>query len=189
MARPLSDEKRKAILDAAADVVALHGVSAPTAKIAQRAGVAEGTLFTYFANKDALLNELYLVIKTDLHAATMSGYPSRQSLIDRTRHVWDRYVGWGVRNHLKYKALRQLSVSDRITAEIRQIVGDSFGVFRELMIQCARVGPLKDQPSAFAPAVMGAIAETTMDFIAADPAKAKELTEAGFQAFWRAVAG
>ena len=34
MARPLSDDKRTAILEAAAEVVALLGVSAPTAKIA-----------------------------------------------------------------------------------------------------------------------------------------------------------
>ncbi len=59
MACPLSDDKRTAILEAATELVALLGVSAPTAKIAKCAGVAEGTLFTYFANKDELLNQLY----------------------------------------------------------------------------------------------------------------------------------
>jgi hypothetical protein len=63
MARPLSEEKRTAILEATAEVVAMLGVSAPTAKIAKEAGVAEGTLFTYFANKDELLNGLYLELK------------------------------------------------------------------------------------------------------------------------------
>jgi hypothetical protein len=33
MARPLSEDKRTAILEAATEVVAMHGVSAPTAKI------------------------------------------------------------------------------------------------------------------------------------------------------------
>jgi AcrR family transcriptional regulator len=55
MARPLSEDKRTAILEAATEVVATLGLSAPTAKIAKGAGVAEGTLFTYFANKDELL--------------------------------------------------------------------------------------------------------------------------------------
>ena len=44
MARPLSEDKRTAILDAATEVVAMLGVSAQTAKIAKGAGVAEGTL-------------------------------------------------------------------------------------------------------------------------------------------------
>ena len=51
MARPLSEEKRTAILEAATEVVAMLGVSAPTAKSPKEAGVAEGTLLTYFANK------------------------------------------------------------------------------------------------------------------------------------------
>jgi AcrR family transcriptional regulator len=34
------------------------GVSAPTAKIAKEAGVAEGTLFTYFANKSVVCEVL-----------------------------------------------------------------------------------------------------------------------------------
>jgi DNA-binding transcriptional regulator YbjK len=46
MARPLSEEKRTAILEATAEVVAMLGVSAPTAKIAKEAGVAARYLLT-----------------------------------------------------------------------------------------------------------------------------------------------
>lgn len=52
MARPLSEEKRNAILMAAAENVATDGLAARTAKIATAAGVAEGTVFTYFATKE-----------------------------------------------------------------------------------------------------------------------------------------
>jgi hypothetical protein len=38
-------------------------------------------------------------------------------------------------------------------------------------------------------AIMSAIADTTMDFIAREPARAKRYTKAGFDAFWKAVAG
>jgi AcrR family transcriptional regulator len=46
MARPLSEEKREAILASATELVATMGTGAPTAKIASKAGFAEGTLFT-----------------------------------------------------------------------------------------------------------------------------------------------
>src|SRR3981081_2831646 len=101
MARPLSEDKRTAILEAATEVVAMHGVSAPTAKIAKGAGVAGGTLFTYFANKDQLLNRLFLELKAHAPAAMMTGYPSGKSLIDRSRHMWDRFIGWGSAHPLK----------------------------------------------------------------------------------------
>jgi AcrR family transcriptional regulator len=80
MARPLTQEKRNAILRAAVEVVAMEGVGASTAKIAKKAGVAEGTLFTYFANKDALLNQLYIELKTELGNAMAKRFPTGTSL-------------------------------------------------------------------------------------------------------------
>jgi hypothetical protein len=47
----------------------------------------------------------------------MTGYPSGKSLIDRSRHLWDCYIGWGSAHPLKRRAMRQLAVSDRITEE------------------------------------------------------------------------
>ena len=55
MARPRSEDKQIALLEAATNVVAEQGLGAPTSLIAKRAGVAEGTLFRYFATKDELL--------------------------------------------------------------------------------------------------------------------------------------
>src|SRR5208282_5539534 len=135
-ARPLSEDKRTAILEAATELVALLGVSAPTAKIAKGAGVAGGTLFTYFANKDELLNRLYLELKMDLRDAMMTGYPAGKSLIGQSRHVWDRYIGWGSAHPLKRRAMRQLAVSDRITEENKKIVGDAFGEVDDIMREC-----------------------------------------------------
>jgi AcrR family transcriptional regulator len=189
MARPLSEDKRTAILEAATEVVAVLGVSAPTAKIAKGAGVAEGTLFTYFANKDDLLNRLYLELKTDLRDAMMTGYPAGKCLIDRNRYVWDRFMGWGSAHPLKRRAMRQLAVSDRITEESKKLIGDAFGEFDGMMRECAAGGAMRRQPPSFVSAIMSAIADTTMDFIAREPTQEKRYTKAGFDAFWKAVAG
>jgi AcrR family transcriptional regulator len=54
MSRPKSDDKREAILAAATSVFAEGGLSAPTSAISKVAGIAEGTLFTYFLTKDDL---------------------------------------------------------------------------------------------------------------------------------------
>ena len=189
MAHPRSEDKRAAILEAAAEAVAVLGVSAPTAKIAKGAGVAEGTLFTYFANKDELLNRLYLELKLDLRDAVITGYPAGESLIDRSRHFWDRYIGWGSAHPLKRRAMRQLAVSDRITEETKKLLGDAFAEVNDMMREWAAGGAMRRQPPSFVSAIMSAIADTTMDFVAREPEKAKRYTKAGFDAFWKAVAG
>ena len=126
MARPRSEGKRNAILDAATEVVAKLGVSAPTAKIARDAGVAEGTLFTYFSSKGELLNQLYLELKSDLAEAMTAGYPFDKNLLVRTRHVWNSYVGWCSAHPLKHKAMTQLGVSERVTEKTKKLGAESF---------------------------------------------------------------
>ncbi len=66
MARPKSEDKKLALLEAATTAIAQSGIAASTAVIARNAGVAEGTLFRYFATKDELINELYLHLKHSL---------------------------------------------------------------------------------------------------------------------------
>ncbi|HHG0447272.1 TPA: TetR/AcrR family transcriptional regulator, partial [Citrobacter freundii] len=56
MARPKSEDKKLALLEAATTAFAQSGIAASTAVIARNAGVAEGTLFRYFATKDDLIN-------------------------------------------------------------------------------------------------------------------------------------
>jgi AcrR family transcriptional regulator len=68
MARARSPKKRSAILLAAVEEIARVGLGAATAKIAKRAGVASGTLFLYFENKEELLNDLYVELKSEVYA-------------------------------------------------------------------------------------------------------------------------
>jgi AcrR family transcriptional regulator len=187
LARPLSDEKRNAILEAAAHAVAVLGVGAPTAKIATEAGVAEGTLFTYFANKDELLNQLYLALKADLANAMMASYPSAADLRERSRHVWDRYIEWGGAYPAKRKAMRQLTVSERITESSRSIGNSGFRDIQALMDESLAGGAMQDQSLAFVGAIMESLAETTLEFIAREPTRQEHYKRAGFEAFWRAV--
>jgi AcrR family transcriptional regulator len=187
MARPRSEDKRNAILVSATEVVAELGVSAPTAKIARNAGVAEGTLFTYFSSKDELLNQLYLELKSDLAVAISTGYPFDKSLLVRTRHIWNFYVGWGSAHPLKHRAMTQLGVSERVTEKSKKLGADAFKEVNQTIREMLAGGALKGQPPAFAAAILVAMAGTTMDFIAREPGRAQHYTKAGFEAFWRAV--
>src|ERR1700720_4623462 len=118
MARPRSEDKRNAILDAATRLFAERGLTAaPTSEISSAAGVAEGTLFTYFKTKDELINALYREIKLELADAMMSDFPRRAGIRDRLQHVWNRYLAWGVKNPSQQNVLQQMTVWGGLTKE------------------------------------------------------------------------
>ncbi|HEX6040326.1 TetR/AcrR family transcriptional regulator [Longimicrobium sp.] len=188
MARRKSEDKRNALLAAATEVVAEQGLGAPTARIARQAGVAEGTLFTYFGSKDELLNALYLELKGEMRDALMGAFPRGGSVRERAWHVWNAYVEWGVAHPPRRRALAQLAVSDRITPETRARTEAGFGDLSALIAERVAEGALRDQPFAFTAAILGALADMTMDFVIRYPDQAETYTRAGFEAFWRAVA-
>src|SRR5260221_3963278 len=105
-------------MDAATRLFAERGLTAaPTSEISKEAGVAEGTLFTYFKTKDDLMNALYREIKLELADAMMSGFPRKKSVRTRLQHVWDGYVNCGLTDPEQRKALAQLQVSGMLSKE------------------------------------------------------------------------
>jgi TetR/AcrR family fatty acid metabolism transcriptional regulator len=60
MARPRSDDKRRRILEAAVRVFAKKGYFASrVSDVARRAGIADGTIYLYFRNKEDILVSLF----------------------------------------------------------------------------------------------------------------------------------
>ncbi|ANN67545.1 TetR/AcrR family transcriptional regulator [Bordetella bronchialis] len=186
MARPRSEDKRDAILAGAAQALAAEGEAATTARIARLAGVAEGTIFTYFDSKDVLLNELYVSLKAGLRQAMLDGFPRGGSLERRVRHVWDAYIGWGLANPDGRKALRQLDVSGRIDARHRAAGAEGFGEISAMLRErLGAPGALpEEEVKAFRGALFTSLAATTMEFIARDPGSAEGYREQGFRALW-----
>src|SRR5260221_2849414 len=119
MPRPKSDDKRTAILNAATRIIVVQGLGAPTAGIAKEAGVANGSLFTYFETKTDLFNQLYLELKSEIASMAMKDLPQGSELRNRFFHIWQNWTAWAVTFPDKRRALAQLSVSDEITPETR----------------------------------------------------------------------
>lgn len=187
MARPKSPEKRTAILLAAVQEISETGLSASTANIAKRAGIAAGTLFTYFANKEELLNELYRELKQEVYARINADFPDKASLEMRTRHIWMTSLNWSLQFPEKRKVSMQLSVSDVISSETRAKAAAGRNTVNITLGELNNRNALNGLPSGFAAAIMASMQEATMDFLAKHPKQRKEIIERAFQIFWRAV--
>jgi AcrR family transcriptional regulator len=189
VARPKSEDKRNAILDAATRVFAERGLSAaPTSEISKRAGIAEGTLFTYFETKDDLINALYRAIKLDLADAMMSGFPRKKSVRTRLRHVWDSYVNWGITNPEQLKVLAQLQVSALLSKESIAAGSAPFVEMQNTIREAIDQHILRlDVPIEMISKMLAALAEAAMDLIALKPAMANKYRDSGFEAYWAGI--
>jgi AcrR family transcriptional regulator len=189
LARPKSEDKRNAILDAATRLFAERGLAAaPTSEISRQAGVAEGTLFTYFETKDDLINALYREIKLELADATMSDFPRKKDVRTKLRHVWDRYVNWGVSHPQERKALAQLHWSDVLTKEAKDAGGAPFVELRAMIRDAIEARIFRDDlPAELISKSLGALAEATMDLMTSHPSKAAKYRDSGFQMFWASI--
>lgn len=161
MARPKSEDKKQALLEAATAAFAQSGIAASTSAIARSAGVAEGTLFRYFATKDELLNELYLAIKLRLVRTMIAGLdPDEKRPKENARNIWNSYIDWGVRNPMEHKAIRRMALSERITDETRRQVKESFPELNEMCQLSVKEIFLSEAYRAFGDALFLSLAET-----------------------------
>src|ERR1700685_1688220 len=146
MARPKSDDKRDAILSAATSVFAEGGLTAPTSRISKAAGIAEGTLFTYFPTKDDLLNALYRQMKLELAEVLMSGFAKKKDQRAKLPHIRDAFIKWGVANREKRKVLTQLQVSDKLTTATKAVGAAPFAEVLVMGKEAIAEGIIRDFP-------------------------------------------
>jgi len=174
-------------MDAAIKVIAAQGLSAPTALIAKEAGVSSGSLFTYFATKADLLNQLYLELKTEMAAVALAGLPKGSELREQMFHMWSNWMNLAIAKPDKRRALAHLVVSDEITSATRATAHKTMGDVAVLLERSRANGPMRNASMTFVVAILNSLADATMDFMIHDPANAKKHCKTGFEAFWRVI--
>lgn len=115
MARP-KEHKPEMILAAAVSVFRDEGINVSTAHIAKAAGVSNGTLFNYFPTKQALIDALYVSIKTDL-AAAVGSLDDHDPIETRMQQIWERWLGWARDNRDAHDVVNLLHQSGMASSD------------------------------------------------------------------------
>ena len=188
LARPRSDEKREALVEAAIELFAERGaLTTPTSAVSKYAGVAEGTLFTYFERKETLLNEVYLVLKGEVSDAILERSPATDDLKALTRHIWTKYVSWGLQNPTRFKVLRELGVSDKISAESRAAGYEPLEEMMSRAKSAIQRGEVRKLPLEYFFALLNGMVEGTVGFILDAGVSPKKTSAEGFEVFWSGI--
>jgi AcrR family transcriptional regulator len=121
-------DKREAILQAALELFVergFHGTAVP--EVADRAVVGAGTIYRYFASKEALVNELYQRHKQLLTTRVLRDFPVGASGREQFGELWRRMVRYAqdeplgfafleLHNHASYLDDTSKQLEERITA-------------------------------------------------------------------------
>lgn len=142
--------KREEIVRAALELIAEHGFhDAPMAVIADRAGVAAGTIYRYFENKDVLIHELYREVEAKLYAVLLEGYETEKPFRERFLHLGTELLRYFIENPLDFKYLEQFHNSPYGVAFRRdKFLGQKAGCdfFRDLFEDGVSRQIVKDLP-------------------------------------------
>jgi AcrR family transcriptional regulator len=123
--RPLVDDKRRKLLDAALKLFAArgyHGTNVP--EVAQAAGVGTGSLYRYFAHKEALVNEVYRDAKLRLRAALLDGAAAPAHIADAEhwfRELWKRLAAFADAEPDAFRFLEMQDHVEYLDRESRQL--------------------------------------------------------------------
>jgi TetR/AcrR family transcriptional regulator, fatty acid metabolism regulator protein len=146
MARRRSDDKRARILQAAVKVFARRGYFASrVSDVARRAGVADGTIYLYFRNKEDILVSLFdEVMSEHLEGRGRDVEPGGDAPA-RLRAVAERHLGLLGRNRelavvFQVELRQSTKFMERFTASWLQ---DYFALIAEVIEQGQREGTLR----------------------------------------------
>ena len=93
--RTKCNDKRAALLKATLDLVNNNGFhDAPMSKIAQMAGVSPGTIYLYFRNKQDLINQLYIEVKSSFSRHAFKNYQEDLPVKKGFRIIWDNVADY-----------------------------------------------------------------------------------------------
>ena len=182
-------DKRQDIIDAALELIAEHGFhGAPMAMIAEKSGVAAGTIYRYFESKDALITALYREIDEKIYAAISGGYPKDKPIRERFQFIVRTLLHYFLANHADFRYLEMFHNSPYGTAVRRDIIlrksGDCY-IFRELLEEGVAQQVIKDLPLvvlfalAFAP-LKAVTRDHILGFIILDDAMIDRIMEASW---------
>ena len=126
-------DKRTLILQSTLKLITENGFhGTPVSMIAADSGVAAGTIYRYFKNKEDIINELYTYVKTDFNNAILGEIYTGISIRDEYYLKWRNMVDYYINNPLEAKFIEQYAASPYINGDVIKSNLEKYSHLRDL---------------------------------------------------------
>jgi len=187
-------DKRRDIMQAALELIAEQGFHrAPMVEIAEKAGVAAGTIYRYFENKDVLISELHRELEEKISATLREGYAVERPLRERFLYLIRELLRYFITNPLHFRYMEQYFNSPYgISMHRDRLLGKSgnHDILMDIFEQGIEQQILKEFPKAvlFSLALgplISLMRDHILGFVIMDDTLIKQITEACWDAIKR----
>lgn len=183
------DKKLDAVIAATCRLAAEQGLFGLTlAEIAKAAGIATSTLYVYFADKEALFNEVFRRAKSEAIDFYGGEIDPAAPLKGRVRGVWNRMLDHRLRRHDQVTFMEQFVGSSFMSDEIRAYTARIGEGLMQIVGEGQRAEILKAVPPAFLTSLfIGSVRETARLIRAGSIADTEEDRAVAFQLCWDGI--
>ncbi|MCH8621070.1 TetR/AcrR family transcriptional regulator [Undibacterium sp. TS12] len=187
--KPKDEKKLAAIIATTCRMAAERGLLGLTLiDIAKAAGIATSTLYVYFADKEALFNEVYRHAKQEAMNFYIEEIDPSAPLKLRVRKVWNRMLDHRLRRYDEVSFMEQFIGSAYMTDEIRAYTAQLSDGLLKIVAEGQREEILKDIPVAYLNACfIGSVRETGRMMRAGLVADSEESRSLAFRLCWDAI--
>lgn len=184
-------DKKDLIINAALKLFVdngFHGTA--TSKIAQEAGVANGTLFQYFKTKDELVIALYIHLKDELAKYTSTNTAENADIKETLKSQVLSALYWALDNPTKFRFIQQFHTSPYIGQVEKDALNKQVEPHLTLIQKAIKQGIIKPLPVDLVYLIMTNQIFGLYQFVTSkklSQAKQHEIIETTFEMLWDMV--
>ena len=158
------------------------------AAVAKEAGIATGTIYTYFKNKEALINQLYLYLKEEKVNLMFKKYNENDNFYVSFQKLWMAYFKISMNEYHKMMFIEQYAYSSIITAPTRK-KADALLLPMVSLLQQAQQEQLikKVAPEIILSSITGAVLEIVRYYQNKGAKPNKSIMEQCFEMAWNSI--
>ena len=184
-------DKREKIIEVALRLFVDNGFhGTPTSKIAQEAGVANGTLFQYFKTKDELVVELYISVKENMAEFIKKNTTKSDNLKEVMESQFLASLFWALDNMVKFKFIQQFHTSPYIGKVEQEIIQSQVMPHLSLIQNGINEGIIKKLPVDFVYSLISSQTFGVYQYLVSKPftkVQQHDIIEQTFELLWDMV--
>ncbi len=189
MPKERDENKIQSIIAATLKLVIETGfIGFKMADVAKEAGIATGTLYIYFKNKEELINEAYLITKKEVADVFTDLEGAGETFFESFSKLWHAYFEFCLQHTEKMLFVEQFIHSGFITADINTQAEHYFDAFNQFLLDAQGKNYLRRVDINLLKAqLMGPIHEVIKASMYGRVRLSKEKIEQCFQMAWNSV--
>jgi AcrR family transcriptional regulator len=189
MPRIKDENKIQAIYQATLALVLKSGYAELNmAAVAKEAGIATGSIYTYFKNKEALINQLYLHLKEEKVNLMFKKYIDNESFYLKFKKLWLAYFKISLNDYHKMMFIEQYAYSSIITEPTRKKADALLWPMVKLLDQAQKEQLIKDvAPEIILSSITGAVLEIVRYYQSKGTKPSKLTIEQCFEMAWNSI--